>query len=62
MTITTIRIEDEDEGKLAIKVTSNRPLPEDFSEYTLAELLTTRIYEAINNILREDGFNENELS
>jgi len=58
MTKIVLLIEDTPEGTLSVKFTSNRPLPEVFEEYTLAEIFAARLHDTIDAILNEGTENE----
>jgi hypothetical protein len=54
-------IEDKEEGKLDIQFTSNRPLPEKYEDWTLAETFVAKLHDTIDFILREQT-NETNVS
>ena len=53
MTKIVLVIEDTEEGSLDIKFTSNRPLPEKYEDWTIAETFTAKLHDTIDFILKE---------
>jgi hypothetical protein len=53
MTKIVLIIEDKEEGNLDIKFTSNRPLPEKYEDWTLAETFVAKLHDTIDFILKE---------
>lgn len=42
-----ILIEDKSNGELDVKFTSDTPLPEDYRQLTMAQVLAARLHEAV---------------
>lgn len=51
--ITIVDMEDN-KGDLDIKFQSNVPMPEDYSQYTTAQILAGQLYEVCNKLLEGD--------
>lgn len=49
----TLIIEDKDDGTMGVIFTSNRALPEDFKEWTMAEVFVSKLHDTIEFILNE---------
>jgi len=46
-------IEDKDNGELDIKFTADTPLPEEFKDWTLAQILCGQLHDLIDKLLKE---------
>lgn len=54
MAKTVIIIEDNDKGELEIKFTADKPLPDNFNDYTLSQILVSQLYEVCNVLLKDE--------
>lgn len=50
-----IVIEDKEDGTVDTTVTSDTPLPEDFHQFTVAQLLAAKVYSAIDYLFQEEN-------
>lgn len=46
-------IADKEDGSLDIQFTSNRPLPEKYEDWTIAETFVAKLHDTIDFILKE---------
>lgn len=48
-------IEDKEDGTMDVKFTSNRPLPEEYKDWTMAETFVAKLHDTIDFILKEQA-------
>jgi hypothetical protein len=52
-----IVLEDKDNGELDVKFTCDTPLPEDYNNMTLSQLLSAQLHEVVTKLFSEQAPN-----
>lgn len=52
-----ITLEDKDNGELDVKFTCDTPLPDDFKQMTLSQLLAGQLHDLIHKLFEEQAPN-----
>ncbi len=48
-----IKIEDKPDGELDVQFTCDTPLPEEFKDWTLAQILSGQLHDLVNRLFEE---------